>query len=187
MNDPTFAHAVVLVGHHDENGAFGLILNQPLKDDENHPTQMTAEVKDLAGNTLFIFSENLFGGGPVGGSSLFALHEVATLGNEETHLGNDLYLATDPETFQRLLEQESMKLRRRFFMGFTSWIGGQLESEIRSGAWMVVPYERSHVFESVPKTDDNWPEHYWRMVLLQSGIDPLTLMGPSGGSDPGYN
>lgn len=188
MNDTNFVKAVILIGHHDENGAFGLTVNRPLKDEENQPTQMTAEVKDVAGNTLFIFSEDLFGGGPVGGSSLFALHEVENLGNEETHLGTDLYLATDPETFQKLLEKEEHRLRRRFFMGFSSWTGGQLESEIRSGAWMVVPYARQYLFEGVPKGDEQWSEHFWRKVLLNSGIDPLTIISQgSGSSDSGYN
>jgi putative transcriptional regulator len=188
MADPQFTHAVVLVGHHDENGAFGLILNQPLRDDEDQPTQMTAEVKDLAGNTLFIFSEDLFGGGPVGGSSLFALHEHASLGNEETSLGKDLFLATDPEVFQKLLEQDALRHKRRFFMGFSSWTGGQLEAEIRSGAWILVPYDRQYVFDAIQKSDEHWAEHFWRKVLLQSGVDPLTLIPQGGGnSDPGYN
>ena len=186
MEDPTFARAVVLIGHHDESGAFGLLLNRPLKDEENQPTQMTAEVKDLAGNTLFIFSEGLFGGGPVGGNSLFALHESEALGTEETHLGENLYLVTEPEAFQKLLEVDSLKHHRRFFMGFSSWAGGQLETEIRSGAWMIVPYDRKFVFEGQPKGDDSWPEHFWRRILLQSGVDPLTLMG-QGHSDSGYN
>ena len=186
MDDANFTRAVILVAHHDESGAFGLVLNKPLKDEENHPTQMTAEVKDLAGNTLFIFSEDLFGGGPVGDNSLFALHEEASLGDEETFLGSDLYLATDPESFQKLLENDNFKAHRRFFMGFSSWAGGQLETEIRSGAWMIVPYDRQFIFESVQKGDELWAEHFWRKILLQSGVDPLTLIG-QGKSDSGYN
>ncbi len=117
MDDGNFARAVILVGHHDESGAFGLVLNRPLKGEDDEPTQMTAEVKDVAGNTLFIFSEDLYGGGPVGGQSLFALHEMEALGNDESDLGKDLFLATDPEVFQRLLEKDEYRLRRRFFMG----------------------------------------------------------------------
>lgn len=188
MDDKNFSRVVVLVGHHDESGAFGLVLNRPLKGEDDEPTQMTAEVKDVAGNTLFIFSEDLFGGGPVGGQSLFALHEIETLGNDESDLGKDLFLATDPEVFQRLLEKDDFRNRRRFFMGFSSWASGQLESEIRSGAWMVVPYDRRFVFETVNKNELEWSEHFWRRILLQSGIDPLTLQAQgSGMDDSGYN
>lgn len=186
MDDPTFARAVVLIAHHDESGAFGLILNRPLKDEENQPTQMTAEVKDVAGSTVFIFSEDLFGGGPVGSDSIFALHEIEALGNDETDVGKGLFLATEPETFQRLLESDSFKHKRRFFMGFSSWTAGQLEAEIRSGAWMIVPYDRGLLFDPITRGDDNWPEHCWRKTLLASGIDPLTLMKQTS-SDSGYN
>lgn len=186
MEDPNFARAVVLIGHHDEEGAFGLILNRPLKDEADQQTQMTAEVKDLAGNTLFIYSEDLSGGGPLGDGAIFAVHEVEEFGSEENHLGKDLYLSNDTTVFQRLLEKEHFKSRRRFFMGYASWSGGQLESEIRAGAWLLVPYNRSYIFDDKPAEEENWSEHFWRKVLLQSGVDPLTLV-PQSSSDSGYN
>lgn len=186
MHDEYFSRAVVLLAHHDETGAFGLIMNRPMKDEDNEPTQMTAEIKDVAGNTLFISSENLFGGGPVGNESIFALHEIEAVGNEESSIGGQLYLGTEPEVFQKLLEHEAYKPKRRFFMGFSSWTAGQLESELRGGSWIAVPYSREYVFENVPREDRQWPEHFWRKILLQSGVDPLTVL-PQGNSDSGYN
>jgi len=184
--DENFVQTVVLVGHHDERGAFGLILNNPLFDDNQQPTQMTAELKDVSGKTVIEFHEDLFGGGPVDAEAIFALHNVDALGNEESSIGNDLFLATDPEVFQKLLEKDDFKPRRRFFLGCTSWEGGQLDSELRTGAWMPVLFDRKFVFECIGKEVSNWCENLWKEVLKHGGANPLTLMG-QGSGDSGFN
>ncbi len=187
MDDPNFARTVILVAQHDAEGAFGLILNHPLRDEENNPTQMTAEVKDVSGHTLSVHTEDIFRGGPVGDESLFALHMIEALGTEDTYLGSGLWLTTEAGTFQKLLEVDGFKRVRRFVMGYASWEKGQLESELRSGAWVVVPFDQQGLFEAIDKRDLNASEHMWRKILLKAGIDPLTLIPSGGGTDPGYN
>lgn len=190
LADEFFARAVVLVGHHDEQGAFGLLLNKPLLDENNALTQMVTEVKDPQGNTLFEFHEDIFEGGPVNDGAIFALHDIEVLGTAESDIGHDLFLATDPEIFQRLLESEDFKKNRRFYVGCSSWDQGQLESELRSGSWLLVPYDRKFLFESSKEIEklgpEQWRESLWRRVLIHGGGDPLTLMTP-GSTDSGYN
>ncbi len=190
LEDELFARAVILVGHHDEDGAFGLLLNKALVDDNNALTQMVTEVKDPQGNTLFEFSEDIFEGGPVDEGAIFALHEIEELGTAESDIGQNLFLATDPEVFQKLLENEPYKKQRRFYVGCSSWEGGQLESELRSGSWVLVPYDRKFLFDPVEQIlaqgVESWRESLWRRVLIHGGCDPLTLMKP-GSTDSGYN
>lgn len=190
LTDEMFSRSVVLIGHHDDEGAFGLLLNKPLLDENNALTQMITEVKDPQGNTLFEFREDIFEGGPVNDGAIFALHEVENLGTAESDIGKDLFLATDPEVFQKLLEQEDYKKNRRFYVGCSSWEGGQLESELRSGSWLMVPYDRKFLFDPIQDITDQgpdyWRENLWKRVLTHGGVDPLTIMNP-GTTDSGYN
>jgi putative transcriptional regulator len=185
MDDEYFGRGVVLIHQHDENGALGLLVNHPLVDEDEHPTQMTAEIKDLAGNVVFHITEDLLDGGPVNDESIFALHECVDVGTEQTSMGDDLYLETEPEVFQKLLESDERKSKRRFFLGCSQWAPGQLESEIRAGSWLLVPFDRRFLFD-YRAGEDTTAEDIWKKVMLSGGVDPLTVMG-QGSSDAGPN
>ena len=185
LTDDYFSRAVVLVAEQNEDGAFGVVVNHPLVDEEENPTQMTAEVKDLAGNTLSHVTEDLFEGGPVNDEAIFALHEIESLGQEQSAVGQGLYLETDPEVFQKVLEKDENHPKRRFYLGCSQWTAGQLESEMRSGAWLAVPYDRRFIFDRDPeKLGDG--EDLWKEVMRAGGVDPLTVM-TQGNSDAGPN
>ncbi len=185
MDDEQFRTSVVLVAAHDEDGAFGLILNMPVVDEEAKQAQMTAEVKDMTGAILLSVTEDLFLGGPVEAEAIFALHDMPALGTEDSRIEDDLYLETDPEVFQKILGADGQSEKRRFFLGCSQWEAGQLESEIRQGAWMPLPCDRRVLFEERPATEAESVE-VWKQVLRRGGVDPLTLMG-QGGSDSGPN
>lgn len=185
MEDERFARGVVLINQHDDTGASGLLLNHPLVDEDEHPTQMTAEIKDLAGNVVFHVTEDLLDGGPVNDESIFSLHECEDVGTEQSRIADGLYMETEPEIFQKLLENEDRKARRRFYLGSSQWAAGQLESEIRAGAWLLVPYDRRFLF-GLRAGENTSPEEVWKRVMRSGGVDPLTLMG-QGSSDAGPN
>jgi len=185
MEDEQFGRGVVLVNQHDNTGAFGLLLNQALVDEDLQPTQMTAEIKDLAGNTVFHITEDLLDGGPVNDEAIFALHDCDDVGTEQSRVGDGLYLETEPEIFQKLLESDERRAHRRFFLGCSQWGAGQLESEIRAGSWLLVPYDRKFLFE-MRAGDETSAEDIWKQVMRSGGVDPLTLMG-QGSSDAGPN
>jgi putative transcriptional regulator len=188
LNDPLFSRSVILVLAHDTNGSMGFVVNKPLVDDENSLAQMIAEVKDLQGETLAEFQEDVFEGGPVNEDNLFALHCVSEVGSADTEIADDLFLSSDPDVFQRLLEREDYAGKRRFFLGSSGWDSGQLESELRTGSWVMIPYDRKFIFETVSQGDEgeSWTEIIWKRVLKSGGVDPLTVMG-QGSSDSGYN
>jgi putative transcriptional regulator len=186
LQDDNFMHTVVLVAAHTPDGAFGVILNKALVDEEDGPALMRAEVKDLEGNTLFEFNEDLFEGGPTNDESIFALHDVPEVGDDDADLGEGLFLSTDPTVFQKLLEKNEYKERRRFFLGSASWTGGQLDSELRSGSWMPVALDKRFLFEAVPDDKSQWRDELWMKVLRHGGTDPFTLMG-QGPQDAGSN
>ncbi|HVJ63711.1 MAG TPA: YqgE/AlgH family protein [Bdellovibrionota bacterium] len=184
--DEFFSQAVVLVTHHDEEGAVGFMINKHVGSEDSEQTQMVAEVKDTDGNTLYELRSDVFLGGPVSEESLFVIHNVDALGVTGEEVGENLYLSSDPETFQSLLESEELAQRRRFFVGICSWDAGQIESETRAGTWVTVPFDKQFLFGEATYSE-SFVEDVWKNVLKSGGLDPLTLMGPSGDQDYGYN
>src|SRR5579864_5284145 len=61
MGDPRFAHAVILMVHHDRNGAFGLIVNRPVEEQD-----LVRLLNDLGQNSDGVAGKiEIYLGGPV--------------------------------------------------------------------------------------------------------------------------
>ena len=150
LRDPNFDRTIVLMLHHDEDGAVGLVLN--------HPSQMAVAEALPQWEGAAAAPPVLFFGGPVDPSSAICLARMRpgpdpvegwlpVIGRIGT-----LDLTRDPaETAGRLEDL-------RVFSGYSGWGPGQLEGELEGGAWLVV--EPVH---DDPFTTD--PAGLWRAVL----------------------
>ena len=198
MDDELFSKTVVLLTNHDPKGAYGIILNKPLLDEEESASaQMKAEIKDPDGNVILQFSEDLYQGGPVHNESVFVLHDVAAVAVSESKIANEeLFLTSDPQAFGPVLESTKQgSHHKRFFLGTCAWLPGQLEAEMKSGAWILIPLKKEFLFDSIPHEVGGaidvvdckkWQEEFWKKVLRSGGLDPLTLRS-QGSADSGPN
>lgn len=152
--DPNFARTVVLVCAHDENGAFGVVLNRPLNGFELSEHLPAWESYAKAPPVLFA-------GGPVDKSVAIglALKEQDSATGDESPLPGGLALVD-----LSLPPEEIAGLRTvRVFIGYSGWGAGQLEQEIEQEAWFVVAADESDPFAGEP-------EQLWKRVLQrQSG------------------
>lgn len=157
IEEGVFRRSVVLVLHHDAEGAQGLVLNRPIDADvdsvlpgwEEHAT---APAK-------------VFQGGPVQLDSALGLVAVPGDSPEPTgvrRLFGSVALV-DLDTPPLLVVPEVAGLR--IFAGYAGWSPGQLEEEVVTGSWYVVDSESSDAFTTRP--DD-----LWRRVLRRQR-DPL--------------
>jgi len=141
MPDIGFAETMILLVEHAEDGAYGLILNEP--------TKMTVREAWAQNNDSPCRIEGLvYGGGPCG-ELLAALHTDQALSNIEVAPG--LHYTQEPAKLARLVAQEADPIR--FFVGFTGWDDGQLEAELKDGSWLTMPAMPEHVFVY---DDDLW-------------------------------
>src|SRR5262245_58507737 len=91
--NPMFSRSVILMLDHNEEGAMGIILNQPIN------TQIT----DLAGKIFevgFEWSKPLHLGGPVPGS-LLVLHTLKAMADHEIIPG--VFVTFEPSTVQEII------------------------------------------------------------------------------------
>ncbi|WP_199424575.1 YqgE/AlgH family protein [Actinotalea solisilvae] len=153
LEDPNFRRSVVLLLHHDREGALGVVLNRPLGVDLG---AVLPSWQDVVSEPA-----TLFQGGPVG---LDGALGVATLraGTEPpapvTRISPAFGLVDldgDPDVLGGLLGL-------RVFAGHAGWGSGQLDAEVAAGDWYVVPALPSDAIAPDPAV-------LWRQVLRRQG------------------
>lgn len=149
ITQEVFRRGVVLVLHHDEEGAHGLVLNKPLGVD-------VERVLPGWSRSLSAPAE-LFQGGPV---CLDTALGLACLPDARTPAGVhrlfDGIGVVDLDTAPEALAAQVAGVR--VFAGYAGWGAGQLESELREGSWYVVVRGALDAFCTEPS-------RLWRTVL----------------------
>lgn len=147
LEDPNFARTVVLIGDHNDEGTFGVILNRPLGVDP------TIEMPDWT--PLLAPPATLFMGGPVSPDAILGL---GTGGDGAGVIDDELAL-------MNLGEPPSDNVGSvRLFAGHAGWGAGQLAAELASESWFVVHRAPGDVFSAEP-------ELLWRNVLRRQPGD----------------
>ncbi len=167
LPDENFYRAVVLMIQHDDEGAFGVVLNRP-------SNVTVGEVWEQAGESCDSLAP-IYVGGPVQGPPM-AIHTD----NEcnETEILPGVYLATQKENLDRLVQQREHPVR--IYCGFSGWAGGQLEGEMNVGGWLTTLATHEYIFDEA--------EDLWTRVSDDIGNEILFFSkGPNGPSDPSMN
>jgi len=148
--DPNFRRTVVLIGHHDEEGAVGVVLNRPLGVTVDDAVPPLAE--------LVAPGEELFEGGPVQPDAAVVIAEFADV----SQAGLVAFGAVGFLPEEAGLDAREGIVRARVFAGYSGWGPGQLENEIGEDAWLLTPATEGDVF-----TDE--PDRLWERVVFRLG------------------
>jgi putative transcriptional regulator len=163
--DPNFRKTVVLITHHDDEGAMGLVLSRP---SEVAATEAVPGLEGIPGA-----ADPVFVGGPVQPDAFMALAEFEDVGAAAAPVFGDVgFMPAEAEP-------QDLDVRRiRLFAGYAGWGPGQLEAELEEPSWIVVRAEASDPF-----ADD--PDELWRDVVHRKG-GPFSIM-ENMPFDPGLN
>jgi len=146
MSDARFHRSVILMLHHDEHGAMGVILNRPI------PRQAEA-IATLLGDSLEATEGAFHVGGPVAGPLIVlqGLPDPLTDTSREDASPGRVFVVEQQDQLNSLMADADSSLR--FYVGHAGWSEGQLESEIAQGAWLTAPASVDFVFG---ENDDMW-------------------------------
>ncbi|SHG48873.1 putative transcriptional regulator [Chryseolinea serpens] len=129
LPDPNFERTVVLLCEHNEEGSFGFVINKP-------SILKIAEVMEEASH----LDDIVFVGGPVQQDTLHFLHRNTSITNA-VKIQDDIYWGGD---FQSLMTQLNTSVIKsadiRFYLGYSGWGQGQLESELQEDSWIVCDF-----------------------------------------------
>jgi putative transcriptional regulator len=161
LADPNFKRAVVLMLEHNEEGSFGIVVNNPIS---------AAVTLDVEGSEPIPIVKNVYLGGPVGPNLCMVVHG-SQWHCDRTHDIVDGLSVTEPSSaIPHLVTQDVVPFR--FVMGYSGWGPGQLSTELARGAWLCCPVTAELVLQSEPSQQ-------WQHVIRSLGIDPLMLVPSS--------
>ena len=169
--DPNFNRTVVLLCQHSDRGAFGLVVNRPLKTSGPVVVEVRADAGVAEPRTVRSSEAELqmWVGGPVEPQRSWILVADDEDAAEEARvrIADGLYLSTSPELLQRLMGPEP-PARTRFIVGYSGWGPGQLDAEIQESAWLISDVDRELIFNTPA-------DRLWEAAIRRIGADPATL------------
>ncbi len=156
LRDPNFVQSVVLMIHHDREGAMGVVINRP-------SDKSVREVWEMIGNDPCDCDNLIYVGGPVPGP-LLALHRLEAFANHKVMPG--LFVSTNRDSLDIIVRKKDIPLR--LCSGNAGWGSGQLEGELEAGGWL---FTRATV-------DDVFADHesIWKTVTQRIGLE---IMAPN--------
>lgn len=162
LADGNFAHTVVFLLDHSDEGALGIVLNRP---SDVEVAETLPRWASLAGQPPVMFV-----GGPVQPEAVVGLCQP----KEESPAVQPVVpgvgivdLRADPLAL--IGDVRGVRL----FAGYAGWSGGQLEDEIDEGGWFVIDATATDVFSEDPA--DLWV----RVLARQGGLFTTISEDPS--------
>lgn len=177
LGDPNFERTVVLLGKHDPEGALGWVLNgrtvSPTGELLRGSGLLPAEGASLHSDALARLARL---GGPVSPNVGWVLYEprhgMELLPGTLT-LDADLAITGHAGAFERLAHLEPA-LDFKLLLGYAGWGPGQLESELKEGAWLPAPLVPSLL-------QGTSPEELWNAAYQHTlGVGPAAFTATRG-------
>lgn len=140
LHNFTFAKTVFYISDHDEEiGAVGVVINKPIG------KQLEKVFQDLKvqDNNHILKDNYLFWGGPMCTDNGYFLHSINSYGKPIFELTNNKNVLID-------MIQNRNCTDLFISLGYTSLHEMQLEEEVKSGNWLVVPANKDLIFDVDP-------------------------------------
>ena len=160
LEDPRFHGAVIYLCEHSDEGALGLMVNQPL---DIHLGEILEQL-DMDGDELDV---PVYSGGPVQQERGFVLHTPDRSWQNTAEVTGDVWLTTSRD----VLSDIGSGIGPNHYLvclGYAGWSEGQLEQELASNAWLNYPVKPEILFHTPP-------EERYQAVLTDMGVDITQL------------
>jgi putative transcriptional regulator len=139
MRDPRFDHAVILMLRHDQDGAFGIVINRPVG---QRPLADLLGTKDTAASG----NVQVFVGGPVQPNIGFVVHSSEYHRAETLDVDGRVAMTSSLEVLRDIAEKKG-PAKTLIAFGYAGWAPGQLEGELARNVWYTAPEDPALVFD----------------------------------------
>jgi putative transcriptional regulator len=141
MRDPRFIETVIYIVKDNSEGTLGLVINRPLA---------RGPVDDLlkgfgAEPTSSQLEVIVHHGGPVSGLQGFVLHSDDLLLESSVRVKDGLAMTSDIKMIEAIASDKGPG-QFLIMLGYAGWAPEQLEAEIKSNAWFVLPADKTLIF-----------------------------------------
>lgn len=152
LEDEAFARSVVYLCEHSERGALGLIINKP----SDLSLKALFDKVDLSLRRPDLSDAPVLQGGPVQTERGFVLHDAMVAdtpdGDQSAYastmtIPGGLGMTTSRDVLEALATGAGPR-RVIVTLGYSSWSGGQLESELAENSWLTVDADSRVIFDT---------------------------------------
>ena len=157
MPDGRFSRTVIYMIDHNAQGAFGLIINQPMGVGPMDEFMKGLGLKPGHGGKI-----TLHYGGPVDPQSVFVLHSAEWKGRDPISLRGPIAVTTHTDVLSAISEGNGPR-KSLVILGYAGWGPHQLESEMARDDWTTAPLDDDLIFDDDAKTK-------WERASAKAGV-----------------
>lgn len=168
--DPNFYQSVTYIIEHNEEGAMGMVINQPLEVDLNE----LFEHLEIKTSKNFIGDKKIMSGGPVQIERGFIVHSPSGQWESTMELNKDIAVTTSQDILTAISKDQGPK-NIEIILGYAGWGAGQLDQEMLENSWLSVPANPEILFHTPAK-------FRWKAAAKLIGIDISQLSSAAGHS-----
>ena len=158
MSDPRFQEQVIFICAHNDEGAMGLVINNP---------SPYITVRDVMISADIAVPETplppVYMGGPVETDAGFILLSSEYSNSHLMEITPSIFLSRDVQVLFDIAQGVGPDLYL-FMLGYAGWGAGQLEAELLNNGWLTVPGD----FDVLFNTPD---ESKWKLAAHRFGVD----------------
>jgi putative transcriptional regulator len=152
LKDPHFLRSVIFLCEHRDEGSFGFVLTRKY---DKVVGDLITDLEDCRFPVYF--------GGPVQLDTIHFLHTCPGLITSGIEIIDGIYWGGDFEEAVNLIRNDKITQNQiRFFIGYSGWGEGQLQSELKEKSWLITTANKKLVFHRNV-------EMIWKEALKQLG------------------
>lgn len=143
LTDAIFAHSITYLCEHNQDGAMGIVINQPL----DLSLEEVLEHLHLSARGR-LREIPVMAGGPVHMDRGFILHRPSEREWEASlQVTEDITLTTSRDILVAMAAQQGPE-DSLIALGYAGWSAGQLETEISENSWLTLPADSGIIFDT---------------------------------------
>jgi putative transcriptional regulator len=143
LRDSFFANSIIYLMQHTEAGAFGIVINHPIKMPMTEIFEQLG-LEDLRPSSA---SQIVLSGGPVEKEKGFVLHDAPPEWPSSLAIRPGLTLTTSRDILASIGKNAGPE-RYLIALGCSGWSPGQLEKELKENSWFTCPAKEEILFSS---------------------------------------
>jgi putative transcriptional regulator len=147
LADPHFAHTLIYICEHNENGALGIVINKPI---DMTLSALFEQINVPLGDSE-LREARVHYGGPVQIDRGFVLHRPLGSWQSTLAINDDLGLTTSKDILEAVGSGEGPN-DVLVSLGYAGWSADQLEHELTQNAWLTVAADPDVLFAQPPET-----------------------------------
>lgn len=165
LNGGTFERAVIYIANQGADGTMGFIVNQPIKKIMFEDIARSMGIEEMLAQTRT--QPIVYRGGPVENTRGFVLHSHDYHLKNTIELGPNIALSAQADIVGDIARGQGPQ-HLNFCLGYAGWSAGQLEDELHTNSWLVVPADTNLLFNTPA-------DQRYQAATRKLGVDSLNF------------